>query len=148
MDKKEWTVEVVAWLAVVFTLVAIALFLSACGALKETAADHRQEGHFVASGKTTADSVLVYRLDSVFVKEKGDSVYIDRWHTEYRYRNRTDTLVVRDSVYVDREVRVTETVEVNRLTGWQNFQLWCGRILAGATVLIIVYRRFKNRLKT
>jgi hypothetical protein len=86
--------------------------------------------------------------DSVLVHSVGDTVYVDRRHTEYRYRYRTDTLTVRDSVYTDREVVVTEMVEVNRLTGWQSFQLWCGRILMGALVLTVLYKRFKDRLKT
>ncbi|MEG3973458.1 hypothetical protein QT970_02415 [Microcoleus sp. herbarium8] len=35
---------------------------------------------------------------------------------------------------------ITNTVEVEReLTGWQNFQLWCGRILLLALLLLLLY---------
>lgn len=37
--------------------------------------------------------------DSVRVELKHDSIYIDRWHTEYM---RGDTLIIRDSIYRDR----------------------------------------------
>lgn len=46
------------------------------------------------------DSVWLH--DSVFVLQKGDTVLTDRWHYRDRYRyiykNRTDTLLVHDSI--------------------------------------------------
>jgi hypothetical protein len=146
-NKREWIVEVVSWLVVALTIVTIVMFFSACGTAKETAGERRQEGRFSDTGQTVRDSIYFYRSDSIYIRDRGDTVYIDRRHTEYRDRLRADTLIVRDSVYVDRDVRVTETVEVNRLTGWQHFQVWTGRILAGILVLIVVYKRIKSQLK-
>ena len=49
-----------------------------------------------------------------------------------------------------RESVTTITVEkrVNFITGWQWFQLWCGRIFLGLSVLVIIYIVLKIVLKT
>ena len=51
----------------------------------------------------------VYIRDSVYVREKGDTVFVDRWRTAWRDREtvRTDTVVRRDTVtdYQERTVR-------------------------------------------
>jgi hypothetical protein len=39
-----------------------------------------------------------------------------------------------------------ETVEVNRLTGWQNFQVWLGRAFIGILLLLVIYKLIKRRL--
>jgi hypothetical protein len=97
------------------------------------------------------DSVMVYLRDSVFVRERADTVFVDRTHTKtvYRERVRVDTLRVRDTVNVVRTetLTVTTEVEVNRLTGWQQVQLWFGRVLMWGLVLIGVYLAFKWKLR-
>jgi hypothetical protein len=71
------------------------------------------------------DSVRLY--DSVFVLIKGDTVRLEKY--KYLYRDK----LVRDSIFRSDTIRVpypvVETKEVNRPTGWQWFQIWCGRIL-------------------
>lgn len=76
------------------------------------------------------DKVLrdsVHHYDSVFLKMKGDTVWLEKY--KYLYRDR----LVRDSVFKTDSVQVPYPVEVerevNRLTSFQAFQVWCGRIL-------------------
>jgi hypothetical protein len=148
MDKKEFTFRTVATLSILATAFFLLAFLfSGCCPQKETVTDSSRTDRFTDARKMTADSIYVYLSDSVFVKEKGDTVLINHWHTLHEYRLRTDTLIVRDSVYLDREIKITETVEVNRLTGWQSLQIRMGRLSAGILVLIIIYRLIKKRLK-
>jgi len=33
------------------------------------------------------------------------------------------------------------------LSGWQNFQIWCGRILFGLLIVYIIYRKIKAKIK-
>ena len=49
----------------------------------------------------------IHIKDSIYIREKGDTVFVERWRTQYRDRGRTDTL------YVDRvrEVQVPYPVE-------------------------------------
>lgn len=41
--------------------------------------------------KQQRDSIWLH--DSIHVKERGDTVLIERWHTKYRERLKTDTLI-------------------------------------------------------
>jgi hypothetical protein len=68
----------------------------------------------------------IFQLDSVFIRERGDTVTIERYR--YIYKDKT----TRDSIYINDTIRVPYPVEVEkkvkaRLNGWQNFQIWCGR---------------------
>lgn len=90
------------------------------------------------------DSVLLYLHDSVLIREKGDTVRIERWHTLYRdrYHDRFDTVRLYDSIAVSVPVVVEKP-----LTGWQYFQIWLGRILMAVVVLWIVVQLIKRYFK-
>lgn len=77
---------------------------------------------------TVRDSVMrlrdVYRHDSVAVMMRGDTVFVDRWHTlrqSSSLRNRTEkSRMMHDTIYVNRtdSVRVPVAVE-RKLTRWE-----------------------------
>lgn len=75
--------------------------------------------------KYLRDSIYMY--DSIFVKIAGDTVFFEKY--KYLYRDQT----IRDSIFKTDSIQVpypvTEYKEVNVLTSWQHFQIWCGRIL-------------------
>ena len=52
--------------------------------------------------RVVVDSVIV--RDSVFVKEKSDTVFYTKYRTLYKERLRVDTIVRCDTVYCEREV--------------------------------------------
>lgn len=58
----------------------------------------------------------IFRHDSTFVLLKGDTVYIDRTHTEYRYKLIHDTTSVIKEIPV--EVTTTEIKEVAKPLNW------------------------------
>ena len=97
--------------------------------------------HIVVQHDTTKvvqiDSVWQYQRDSVFVKEKGDTVYQYVEHIRYRYHYKVDTL------YRVREVHDTTTVEKKvekELTAGQKTKIgafwWLVLALAAALVYI------------
>jgi hypothetical protein len=91
----------------------------------------------------TIDSVFVYKHDSIYVRESADMMYIDRWNTKLVYKTRIDTLIRTDTVFVDKKVKElkTEIVEVFKVSGIQNFQIYGFRILLVlATVIFILSR--------
>lgn len=77
----------------------------------------------------------IYMLDSVYVKEKGDTVLIEKY--KYLYRNK----LVRDTMYISKtdSINVPYLVE-KELTKWQQFRMdfggWVIMIIA-ITILII-----------
>ena len=80
----------------------------------------------------------IFRYDSVFVKDKGDTLILERY--SYLYKNK----IVKDSIFINDTIRVPYPVEVIKqvkapLTGWQIFQIWCGRISLFVLLLIGVY---------
>jgi len=104
-------------------LSTLLIFLSGCGTKMiyvpvETVKTEYQD-------KIVRDSLHLY--DSVFVKLKGDTVWLEKYKYLYRDRLVRDSIFKTDSVQVPYPVEVEK--EVNRLSTFQSFQLWCGRIL-------------------
>ena len=97
----------------------------------------------VLTTKIQIDSIYVN--DSIYIREliQGDTVKIttDRWHTRWRDR------ILYDSIYIAQRdtVRVTDIKEVPRkLSGWQWFQIWAGRLALIAIMLtagVIIYKK-------
>ena len=54
--------------------------------------------------RVVVDSVIV--RDSVFIREKADTVFYAKFHTLYKERLRVDTIVRCDTLFCDREVFV------------------------------------------
>ena len=84
----------------------------------------------------------IYLRDSIFVKEKGDTLIVEKF--SYLYRDK----IVRDSIFQTDTIRVPYPVEVVKavkapLSGWQNFQVWCGRIALVFALLVIIYFALK-----
>lgn len=87
------------------------------------------------------DSIFV--LDSVYVREKNDTVYLTRWKTIYKEHLKTDTIV---EVRVD---SINTVVEVAKpLTKMQSIKLDIGTGVMWAVPIIfllyILYRKFKK----
>ena len=80
----------------------------------------------------------IFRYDSVFVKDKGDTLILERY--KYLYKNR----IVKDSIFINDTIRVPYPVEVIKqvkapLTSWQSFQIWCGRFALFTLLLACIY---------
>jgi len=114
-------------------LAIIATMLYSCKSVKyipvETTKIEYRDNH-------VRDSVI--RYDSVYVKDKGDTLILERY--KYLYKNR----IVKDSIFINDTIRVSYPVKVVKqvkapLTSWQNFQIWCGRIALGILLLVGIY---------
>ena len=89
------------------------------------------------------DSVFLH--DSTFVLLKSDTVYIDRTHTEYRYKLIHDTTSVIKEIPV--EVTATEIKEVEKPLKWyQSGFIYLGIIAFLAGLCYIAYQLF-NKMK-
>jgi hypothetical protein len=87
----------------------------------------------------------IYVLDSVFVREAHDTIYITRWRTEYKEALRVDTF------NVERVDTLNTIVEVEiKLTKWQQTKMDVGAgVLYAVPILIavglfILYRKLKK----
>lgn len=87
----------------------------------------------------------IYVLDSVFVREAHDTVYITKWRTEYKEALRIDTLNIER---IDTLIRIVE-VEI-KLTKVQQLKMDVGAgVLYAVPILIavglfVLYRKLKK----
>lgn len=75
----------------------------------------------------------IHIKDYIYIREKGDTVFVERWRTQYRDRGRTDTL------YIDRtrEVQVPYPVE-KELTWWQKAKIEFGEFSIGIIFVLSI----------
>ena len=85
------------------------------------------------------DSIYLYEKDSIFIKEKADTVFIEKYITRYK-----DVLKVqRDTIYQDNSV--VEVKEVKYIPTFVKVMAWIGgalTLLLLLWVVLKVYRRF------
>lgn len=94
----------------------------------------------------TTDTIRDSIRNDVFVKEyvKGDTVFVDKSQTLYKYvyRAKTDTLIQRDTIpYVVKQ----EVAKEKKLTLWQRIRLWL--FLPMAMLLVIAFLIIKDLLR-
>ncbi len=88
----------------------------------------------------------IYFRDSVFFAVKGDTVFLEKYRYLYKDKIRTDSIFKTDTIRVPYPVEVVKEVK-KPLSGWQNFQVWCGRIALLLATLAIVYFVLKLKKK-
>lgn len=135
----------VGWVIALCMTVLIALsLLSSCTTTKYIEVEKvRTDTTYIT--KWQRDSI--YLKDSTHVNEKGDTVRIEHWHTEWRDRWNRDTVYQATHDTIPQPYPVTEYVE-KQLSWWQQLRLWLGNVLlavlAGAAVYGVI--RLKGKL--
>ena len=86
---------------------------------------------FVWQVKQIHDSI--YLRDSVFVERKGDTIYLNKWRTQYRERLVHDTLIVTKAD----TLRIKEVANKEVVKSPSFFQLWRAYII-GAVVMLLI----------
>lgn len=117
----------------------VLFFLCLCGCRTEYVPVESVRYDSVMIEKLMRDSVFV--RDSVYLKEKGDTVYKYKDRFVYVYKNRVDTFFAEKI----REKKVPVPVE-RKLTWWEVVKMeWLDRIFA-ALVIVALYWRIKEWL--
>ena len=113
--------------------------------------------------KLHPDSLLKLPIGAVFSKTEGHATAtVMKEESGYSFTANCDSLILivedlRTEIYhlnnentVFREQLNSEkTIEVNRLTSWQSFQIWTGRICLALLLCLLIYRIIKIKfLKT
>lgn len=86
------------------------------------------------------------KIDSVYVRDsidrwrKGDTVFIYKEHTKYKYLNKTDTIVRVDSIPKIIKVEIVKEVEVNHIKWYQKALMWIGGIMSLILTGYIIYK--------
>ena len=120
-------------------LAAVGVWLTACTTTRVVEVERvRTDTTYIT--KWQRDSV--WKHDSIRVSEKGDTVRIEKWHTEYVEREVHDTLyqAKTDSIPVPYEVVKEVPAE---LTWWQRVRLWLGNAVLMALLAVAVYYGYR-----
>ena len=81
---------------------------------------------------TKIDSVIV--RDSIDRWHNGDTTYIYKEHTKYKYILKKDTLIKTDTIPKIITVTKENRVEVNHIYWWQKLLMWVG----GAMIVVLM----------
>ena len=88
--------------------------------------------------RTKLDSVYLYEKDSIFVKQKGDTVWLERWSIRYK-----DKLVEKkDTAYINK-IEIKEVAVPAQLNWWQRWQIRSFWWLAGVLVIFLAWQSIK-----
>ena len=72
----------------------------------------------------------IYIRDSIIIQVKGDTVFKDRWHTEWKEKESGDTVFLSDTVYIEKEVYRDKSEPPNNN----------GMIIILILIIIIIYK--------
>ena len=130
-------------------LMLVAVVLTGCKT-KERIIEHYQHDTLTVD-RWQRDSIYVELLkhDSVTIREKGDTVLIEKWHTQWRDRWRDRE--VHDSIYISKTdtVTVVQSAESQPLTKWQKFRIHLANVLlwiVGIGIAWGIFRIVKKQL--
>lgn len=139
-----------AWLLFLF----LAWVLAGCKSIEYVpVVEHKTDTTYIT--KNHRDSIYVH--DSTYIHERGDTVWIERWHTRWRDRLLLDTIyeAVHDTIPLPMGTGTWQTSmprthplgSERSLTWWQQTRIYIGNIAIFAGIVIIIILYVKSRIK-
>jgi hypothetical protein len=141
-----------AWL--LFLLLAWAL--AGCKSIEYVpVVEHKTDTTYIT--KNHRDSIYVH--DSTYIHERGDTVWIERWHTRWRDRLLLDTIyeTVHDTIPLPvgtgtwqtsmPRTRPPGSATGSSLTWWQQTRIYIGNIAIFAAIIMLIILYVKSRIK-
>ena len=112
----------VVWMVVLFVLA----LLSSCKQVEYVTVEKvRTDTTYIT--KWQRDSIWLH--DSIHVKEKGDTVLVEKWHTKYVEKQVHDTTYVATHDTIPDPYPVETIKEVPaELSWWQRLRIWIGNV--------------------
>lgn len=92
---------------------------------------------------TKIDSV--YIRDSIDRWQKGDTLFIIKYSTKYKYLNRVDTILKVDTIPKIISTTIEKKVEVNHIYWYQKILMWLGGIAVILLIVVITYKVKKKQ---
>lgn len=83
----------------------------------------------------------IFSIDSIYIKEKGDTIYHYQTKLQYKYKYIRDTINNKDTIKITtiKPVEVIKEVVTNKIKGYQKFFMWLG----GVFMLFIIFKMTK-----
>jgi hypothetical protein len=138
---------------ILLSIVLLAGCSSARYAQQRTSDTYLQTQRLDSLFKAAIQRDSIYVRDSIFVREKGDTItkYVER--IRYQYKTRTDTLyryrLQRDTVFISRtdSLTIERPVYVEKPIKWYNQAfIWFGRLCCIAFILWVIFLYLKKKV--
>lgn len=83
----------------------------------------------------------IYNIDSVYIKEKNDTIYHFKTKIQYKYKYIKDTIFNTDTIKTTtiKPIEVTKEIVTNKIKWHQKIFMWLG----GVFMLFIIYKLTK-----
>lgn len=125
------------WLTLILITLAIVANLSSCKSVEYVTVPEYHTDTLYQS-KVEKDSVWLH--DSIHVKERGDTVWVERWHTKIHETELHDTIYQATHDTIAAPYPVEKIVEVEKpLTWWQHTKMGAGVVFILIIVLFLIY---------
>lgn len=114
-------------------ILIIASWLMGCKSVERVVTVPEYHSDTVLVNRTARDSI--YMHDSIYVKETGDTVWIEKWHTRWENHLAHDTTYISKTDSVPVPYPVPEYIE-KPLTWWQKTKMYAGVVMLAAIGII------------
>ena len=102
--------------------------------------EHKTDTTYIT--KNHRDSIYVH--DSTYIHERGDTVWVERWHTRWRDRLLLDTIYQATHDTIPKPYVMLEYTD-KPLSAWQKLRIYIGDIAIFATLIIMVIFLIKRK---
>ena len=85
----------------------------------------------------------IYLKDSVYIVQKGDTIYNNKVAYRYKYKYLKDTIIVNNTDTITKLQKVTEIKVKNQLNAVQKILMYIG-LFSLLMFIIIIYKHFKK----
>lgn len=133
--KRNGCVGVLLWMLLVFLCGVILASMGSCKSVQYVPVETvRHDSVFIT--QHSKDSIYLH--DSIHIVEKADTVLIERWHTRWRDRLRTDTIYISkvDTIQVpypvERKLSKAEKMYIN-------IGKWSVGVISGLLLVLVFY---------
>ena len=125
-DRQEALKRVMKYLIIWLVFLMLLAWLTSCTTTKYVEVERiRTDTTYIT--KWQKDSVWLH--DSIHIRERGDTVRIEKWHTQWRDRLRVDTIYQATHDTIPQPFPVETIKEVPaELSWWQRLRIWIGNI--------------------
>lgn len=129
-DKRVGCLTLAMWFFLVFCTGMILICLGSCRSVKYVPYETiKHDSIYITNHQK--DSVYIY--DSIYQKEKGDTLILEKWHTKYVEKQVHDTSYIErwDSIYVPYPVE-------KELSKWEKRYITVGKVSVGLYIGLLV----------
>ena len=141
-EDKDKDVKFIGWLLLVLLALVLVTQLSGCKQIEYVTVP---EYHTDTLIQTNVQRDSIYSHDSIYIKDRGDTVWIERWHTRWRDIYQLDTIYQATHDTIPKPYVMLEYTD-KPLSAWQKLRIYIGDIAIFVTLIIMVIFLIKRKL--